>query len=403
MASFSVVYLMQVPFTAAYRARWAVDWFISLGAAVTVVDVGDLMVPQLKHDRAHYGAVEGVRLVVATPRTGLAEAECALDGADVVFVMAGTGHPEPRGLGVLRMLSRARAPKVMFSTNVHPSASEPPPTLLARLRRADPLRSLVGRLPLGLLGIRPFEAVVIGGRKSEPCVPLVGPQTHRILAHAADWDVYRDEAAKPLAADEGRTALYIDTWLGYHPDSVAEGHGQPVDPAEFYPRLRRLFDRVEAELGLEVVIAAHPRADYYAAPGLFGARRIVKGGTAALVRSCRLGIGCHSTASSFAVLFGKPLMIIATRSLDAHPTVGHKMRCTAAALGTKPVFIDDPDAVDLTRAYEVDQAAYRAYVEDYIMRAGSSEDPYWVKVMTGLAGAGLLRPDLAARFAGHRA
>ncbi len=89
----------------------------------------------------------------------------------------------------------------------------------------------------------------------------------------------------------------------------------PVDPEIYFGSMRKLFDRIEAETGLEVVIAAHPRSKYEEMPDVFGTRRIIKGKTIDLVADSSMVVAHFSTSINFAVLCDKPILFITTNEL----------------------------------------------------------------------------------------
>lgn len=185
-----------------------------------------------------------------------------------------------------------------------------------RLRQNGVMASLGQRLKTVLPGasrMKPADFSVFGGRRSARTVFPVGESTTPIWAHAKDYDLYMEAAAKRHETKD--VAVFIDEYLPYHRDLQAFGNRSPMEAATYYSLLRRLFDRVESELGLRVVIAACPRADYHDKPGLFGDRKIGYFQTADLVASSRLVIAHCSTAINYAVLFRKPVLLTTTRAI----------------------------------------------------------------------------------------
>jgi hypothetical protein len=383
-----IVFVVQVPLSQRDRDRYGFAFFQSQGLRVGVVDAADMVTARLRpHRRDHYTAWTDLAMVVLTDGgVGRREARELMAGARVVVVHVGSGYPQPDNLSTLRLIAASGAPTLLTASNAHPAAVAAPVarrrTPLERLRHVGVANAVLARAPLRLLGLRAVDYLVAGGLKCNMSMPMVGPETRIIQAHAQDYDTFLTATA--IGAQPTDSAVYIDTYMGYHYDSVHDGHGLPVEPAEFYARLRRLFERIEAELGLEVVIAAHPRADYSDKPGLYGDRRIIPGRTVELVRDCRLALGVHSTAASFAVLFGKPLMVLATSGMVRHPSLVGVCENLAAALGRGIDWLDDPEAVDVARATRVDAHAYARYVADYIKRPGSPAQPYWQLVLDGI-------------------
>ena len=88
---------------------------------------------------------------------------------------------------------------------------------------------------------------------------------------------------------------------------------RPIDPERYFSSLNVYFARLEAVLGIRVVIAAHPKANYQATR--FDGRTIIAGRTPELVRDADLVISHHSTSISYAVLAEKPIVFVYTSDM----------------------------------------------------------------------------------------
>jgi hypothetical protein len=130
-------------------------------------------------------------------------------------------------------------------------------------------------------------------------------------------------------------------------------------------------------LGIEVVIAACPVADYSDKPHVFGRRQVIFDKTAELIARSRLVIAHRSTAISYAIMHRKPVMIVATRPIYEH--TAHKPVFDAiSGILNKPVaFIDDPESINLSDVFAMDAQAYDRYFAEYVKSPGSAEEPYW--------------------------
>ena len=390
-----IVFAIQVPLTARDRDRFGIAFFQEQGLRVGVLDAADVVMPMLgPHRRDQYDCWPDIDIEVLPAGGDWSTARRMLQGAKLVVNHIGSGYPQPGNLSTLRLIAASRAPVLLTASNIHPAAVSRPAastrrSLWQRLRRAGIANSVLARLPLAVLGLRHAEFVVLGARRSSASMPLIGPRTHRIRAHAQDYD----QGLRYLNWDQtesDKIAVYIDVFMGFHPDSIADGHGVPAHPEVFYPRLRALFDRIERELGLEVMISAHPRADYSDKPRLFGDRKIIVGQSVDLIQRCRLALGVHSTASSFAVMFGKPLMVLATRDMTRHPSMIGVCESLAAALGRDIDWLDQPETIDLAAAQRHDAEAYAAYLADYVKYPGTPDQPYWSLVLDAIREKGVL-------------
>jgi hypothetical protein len=132
-------------------------------------------------------------------------------------------------------------------------------------------------------------------------------------------------------------------------------------------------------MGLEVIIAVHPRADYDVRGGdMFGGRQIINGDSARLVRSARLVISHYSTAIGFAAAFSKPVLLVGSREIWAGNSFARRSGAAFAdALRSELFSLDDVDAIDLTGVLDFDQAAYYRYVADHLKTPEIADKPLW--------------------------
>lgn len=400
-----LVYLVQSVLDRRDYQRFGLDFMVERGYYVTVLDVADLAMPTVPKDRRHYGAFGNVEIRQIRSLQEWNETRHVQATARLIINMC---TPTKRTVPVYSLLSRIETPYLVSYDSAVPhetmssAAQEGLPSLAGyvtwRLRQNGVIVAIGQRLQALLPGgsrMRTADFSVFGGRRSARTVFPVGESTTPIWAHAKDYDLYMEAAAKRHETKD--VAVFIDEYLPYHRDLQAFGNRSPMEAATYYSLLRRLFDRVESELGLRVVIAACPRADYHDKPGLFGDRKIGYFQTADLVASSRLVIAHRSTAINYAVLFRKPVLLTTTRAmLKSH----HRpfLRGWARALGRRLEFFDDPARVNLASALEVDETAYATIVEDYIKTAQSPTGPFWEIVLSAIEGQ-RVKPD-AGRLEG---
>lgn len=373
-----IVFVTQRPFGKRERTRYGVDTFLSNGIRISILDVADIVFPGLEHDRNHYEKSHYSDVRIVKTRNDLAASEKLLANASIIFCLTGTGYPTATNYSVLRAISRSGTPYAIFFTAPVPMSKSglgagPGRSLWARFKSVGIFNAVLARLPLRFLGLKPADFLVTGGYQSHRRFPLTSSKTRKIEAHAPDFETYLTE--KKVSAKTTKTAVYLDTAMGLHSDLLAMGKGMVVDPEDFYGKLRFFFDRVEKELDLEVVIASHPRMRYDTMPELFGERKIFYGETPQLLHRCSLALGLHSTATNLAVLFRKPVMVLAVKDILAHPLYVSGFEKLAAALGLEITLIDDPLAADLGDALTIDHEAYDKFIADYIKTPESPASP----------------------------
>jgi hypothetical protein len=388
-----VTYVIEYPLTANDLDRYGIRYLFGQRRRVTVIDVGEMTQPYVAQDRAHYGSLGSVTPYVVAQADDLRAVAPMLAEADLIVAILGVAGLTRQNLAVFRAISRSGTPYLMLFTNAFPGWNKYRGErgvlgkrirhIAARIFEIDWTNSLIARLPPRWLGIRPADFVVRGGRKSELPHLLIAPATRVIHAHTMDYERHRVLAA----AKSARFAVFIDEYLPFHPDIALLNTESPEPPDVYFAKLRALFDQVERALGLPVVIAANPRADYAGKPDLFGDRRLVQHATGRLVAESALVIAHRSTAIGFAVMAKKPLMIAATRAIYQHSAHRPVFDAISAALNKPITFYDDAATLDLTHALDIDPAAYDRYMADFVKAPGSPDLPYWQIVLDGVEAA----------------
>lgn len=360
------VYFVQMPLSRRDYKRYGLAEIVSKGIKISVLDVADICMLGIDHKRDHYGDFKNIDITVLTKNRDLARLLPLLDSADLIICHVGSGHIYPENLFVMRLISKSRTPYVLFNNDMGPFSDMNvlKPSFFARLEKAKLFSTFLNRVPLLALGVKPAGYVVYGGEKSLRPLRLVTAETKAFWAHSNDYELYLDEINTPTETTD--TAVFLDQNFGFHDGAKAPGFTQAADPDYFYPRLRELFDRIEAELGLRVVIAAHPRADYSKMPDLFGDREIQTGNTIKLLHASKLAICSYSTAAGMAVLFRKPLFIYTLKTIGNLSYAHNPPAAMARAAGTIVHDLDAPDKVDLTNALGLDYDAYENFESSYI-------------------------------------
>lgn len=382
-----IVYLMQTPLNPRDIERFGMATMAADGVSVTVVDAKGLINPFLAEISAAQ-PIPGITQYVVRSAKDLGGVRALLRAADfAICLVAFDGNPAV--LKVYRALAQAGTPYLVISANAFPGISrysgrkrhwlQWSRDAIKRLveGQIDPIKSVLFRLPPRALGLRGPALIIHGGRSSREGARMfpVAEGTRAVNVHSMDYDLYLKISTTPPARTQ--TAVFIDEHIGFQRDLIAMGARPTATPDDFYPKLRRFFDRLEDTLGLEVVIAANPRADYRDKPGLFGDRRIEYQATANLIAAGQLVIGHRSTALGFAVMFRRPVMLVATEEMYEHWVQRPAMDAFSKVLGSPVRLIDDDAALNLTNAMSLDGARYDRYMEDYVKIPGSADRPFW--------------------------
>ncbi len=163
-----------------------------------------------------------------------------------------------------------------------------------------------------------------------------------------DYDLYMISKNKTNRIVEAEYCVFLDDGCVHNPN-VELLKMEELDPVNFYNALNSLFDAIEKKCKLKVVVAAHPGIGYER--NTFGTREIFEERTCDLVKDSKFVIAQSSTATSFAVLFKKPVVFIYTDEYIAKRKPSFRyLQFLVKQLGSRAYNIDRKGEVE---AFEV--------------------------------------------------
>lgn len=399
-----IIYLIDQPLDERNFDRFGIQTWIGRGWTVEVWDLTPLSHPHVWRafieSRSKLKDFEGYFPIDS--KRALSARYAALGPIEYFIDLS---HENYRSFMVKRFLMRRGAVRVICAPGSIPvpQARERNP-LLAAIHKAvarGPMRSIralcaaiARRLALPL--IRPGLAIVSGEISSR----AVMRSCEILRVHSFDYDIYL-RLAKVSSPPEREYAVFIDQDLCFHSDFIYQKEASVVTPEKYFPAICNALNRISRCLQVEILIAAHPRSSYEQRrldcyPGF----SIVRGRTAELIGRSALVI-CHdSTATHFAVLFGKPMIFVTTDELIL-AYEGQSIAQAAAEFGKIPINLDeDLQRVDWREQARIDAAKYADYKNRFIKTDGSPERPMWDVVIDHIERS---NHSISSRFRGHLA
>ncbi|MBU4287691.1 MAG: hypothetical protein KKI12_05900, partial [Proteobacteria bacterium] len=290
-------------------------------------------------------------------------------------------------LGIYRALSKSQANYSVSFTGSFPFPMVKEGCLqilmgkikdLAGFRRLEAWKRLCMRLPLWCVGVKPASLMFVAGEKyliyrKYRRYPI-NKNTELLQIHGFDYDIYLKE--KNNHCIERSIAVFIDEYFPFHPDYLIVKRESPVKADSYYKSINAFFDIVEERTGLEVVIAAHPRATYENLPDYYNGRKCIKGKTINLIRESKLALAHCSTAINFICLFYKPIIFMTCSDLDKSYEGGY-IREYAKSFNKVPISIDRNNNIDWKQELMVSKASYDSYRRAYIKAKQSKDLPFW--------------------------
>jgi len=387
-----VIVITAYPFNKRDYDRFGIELLRNRGLTVEIWDITSYLYKNFKDQLVEENPADFEGLKVFTEKTEILNAIAALDNECLINCFF---EYSIRSFAIFRTISKHGIDYCIFGMVTYPS---PPPVRYSFIGRIGSLLKKSRSLKIGeifdhvlnkilleyyyLFGIAPASInFMLGGDRSTACASYpVNETTIRLWAHYLDYDIYLQNKNEPV--DQAKiTGVFLDQYLPLHPDCLYMGIDFPLSPDDYYPKICAFFEILEQKTKAEIVIAAHPRADYDHAPDYFCGRRIVKGDTLRLVRESSFVLAHSSTAIDFAVLYNKPLLFLTTDALEKMVSgkniIGVDIQAMSSELGKIPLNMDHVSGIDWEKAMDVDEEIYRQYRDHYIKKQGTPEKQAW--------------------------
>lgn len=228
------------------------------------------------------------------------------------------------------------------------------------------------------------EFIVLGGIenaqmyiKASEC----NSQTKVVTIHS--WDYERFLNSKQYDNDGKPYCVYLDTYLPFHPDLVTET-GLDVNEtlkSELLQERDKIFEYIENKYGLEIIIAAHPRANYKDKGDIFKGRKIEYGMTAELVKGegAKLVLTDCSNSIFFAVMAKLPVITMNIHSFDKLSYIQTVTLGFSDLVGS--TVIRSPNDLDNINPFKINSDKYERLWVKYIQGGKSNGEPMWSQIL----------------------
>lgn len=359
-----VIYVSCIPLTAKVARDWYVDYLRESPEVlvefwdITFLLRGEVMEP-------HQQSVAYAQEIRSFPKLEMAIAE----HPDAVFVLLLPKTWKFRK--VFRLLSRHHCKTAIVQWGALPAWGskwrvDPLCWLLSPGVLLSKIRNRVHAFILGQSWyLRPYELVFAAG---QVMLSRIEATRRMVPIGFCDFEQYVLSQQGERLVEE-KYAVFLDIYLPFHSDLSLVGM-RPVNPETYYAELDRFFATVERKFGLEVIIAAHPKARYL--NDEFRGRKIISEKTAVLVKDAEFVI-CHaSTSVSYAVLYRKPVWTIYTDEMEAlyQKTYMHNVWALSAYLQVPLLNASQVDESMLPEIEQPEEVRYAAYERDFLVTSG---------------------------------
>lgn len=223
---------------------------------------------------------------------------------------------------------------------------------------------LYNRLFRKVLPNKKADFIAFGSKKSEESIAekcLVGKKTKRVYIHTYDCQRFLDT----IPYDNGgrKYCVFLDQYIPFHPDNILD-RGLNIDPEAYYREVCDVLDGIRKNYNLDVIIAAHPRADYEKQHRVFPeSYKIEMEKTTELIKNATLVVGHFSTSIGLVSLAKVPLYIFLPPSISCINDFRENGLAFARLLGCR-IIRKPADLNNQNLCYDVDK--YQSFAETYM-------------------------------------
>jgi hypothetical protein len=151
-------------------------------------------------------------------------------------------------------------------------------------------------------------------KSSHQCRNMLGKKSINIPYCSYNYDIFLETIRSNFteAIREKEYFVFLDQYLSGHPD-LARSEQSPVS-SKYYESLNAFFERLSRITGMLSIIACHPRRDE-GTEIVFTSKEKYYNKTPELIKCASLVVAHDSTALELAILWHKPILLIATNEL----------------------------------------------------------------------------------------
>ena len=205
----------------------------------------------------------------------------------------------------------------------------------------------------------------------------IDEQTYIIKTHALDYDRFLEQEMVKNESTFYNTepyAVFLDEDMIFHHDYIHKGIEPYCSAERYYPEINNFFSKFEEETGLNIKIAAHPRADYEKRGNPFNGRKIIEGDTVSLVKHSQFVFAHASTSINFAVIYNKPIFIL--DSYEYAERLKNQLNTFVSVLDLDIINISRKRSINFNQV-TINKKKYSQYKEQYIKETGTPEKFVW--------------------------
>lgn len=225
--------------------------------------------------------------------------------------------------------------------------------------------------------LRNPDFYLTSGPGANLALPFIQSKYSILEGHSQDFEIAHTMQDK-LENRYSNYAVFLDEYLPFHPDFIVEGSPPPIGQEKYFYLLNKFFTHVENQFKLQVIIAAHPRADLKCYSRYFEGRSVIQSHTSELVKYSDLVIAHGSTSLSYAAIFRKRISLITFEEFN-NSNEGPFIHLMGNWIGEVPILLNKMDKYCevFNTLPDVKIEYLRRYELEFLSWKGVFERPLW--------------------------
>lgn len=255
----------------------------------------------------------------------------------------------------------------------------------SRLNPMHLYKAFYNRIGRKLFCTNKAKFVVLGGKaNSQQYINATEHDKNTKILCLHTWDYERFLTKEKYENNSKPYCVFLDQYFPFHPDLKTEiGFDfTEEDKQKFVSDMNKVFNHIRNNYNLEIIIAAHPRANYNDKKDLYPDVTIEYGKTAELIKGASLVVANFSNSIMFAVMTNVPIIIV-------NSSVIQKCNYTKAVLfefvKITGAFVASDYSV-LPKSFEIPicKEKYKIIEDDYFKSGESNGKKIWQLIMEAI-------------------
>lgn len=246
-------------------------------------------------------------------------------------------------------------------------------------------KALYNRIGRKIFCIKNAKFVVLGGKSnSSQYINATEHDENTKILWLHTWDYERFLTKDTYDNDDKQYCVFLDQYFPFHPDTKTEigFNFTDEDKKQFVSDMNKVFEHIRNNYNLEIIMAAHPRANYNDKNDLYPNVKIEYGKTAELIKGASLVVANFSNSIMFAVMAHLPVIIVNSSVIKKCDYIEGVLLGFSNLTGSFE--IDDVSELPTECEITINEEKYRFLEENYFTSCENNGKTMWQNIMENI-------------------